>query len=125
MSQCPTHPTLTIFYEPQVELAQRDAQIVELSSLAEAVGVVSSRHGVGLASLCRQALGRDLRRPKALRCGDWRAEPLSVPQVQYAALDAVAGRQAMLALLQGRGKGAAIGAVEQCRDAGAELHSVP
>ena len=35
MSQCPTHPTLTIFYEPQVELAQRDAQIVELSSLAE------------------------------------------------------------------------------------------
>ena len=35
MSQCPTHPTLTFFYEPQVELAQRDAQIVELSSLAE------------------------------------------------------------------------------------------
>ena len=103
----------------------RCESLVELSSLAEAVGVVSSRHGVGLASLCRQVLGHDLRKPKALRCGDWRAEPLSEPQVQYAALDAVAGRQAMLALLQGRGKGATAGAVEQCRDAGAELHSVP
>ena len=67
------------------------ASTVELSALAQAVGVVQGRQGVGLASLSRLMLGCDLRKSKHLRCGDWRAEPLSAEQVEYAALDAIAG----------------------------------
>ena len=71
---------------------------VELSSLAQAAGLVHSRHGVGLASLTRLMLKRNLRKTKSLRCGDWRAPVLSPEQIEYAALDAVAGHKILAAI---------------------------
>eukprot|EP01043_Picozoa_sp_COSAG02_P036098 COSAG02_NODE_2625_length_8397_cov_2.746806_5_plen_490_part_00 len=73
---------------------------VELPSLAQAVGLVQSQHGVGLASLTRLMLQSDLRKTKSLRCGDWRAPILSVEQIEYAALDAVAGQKILGAVWQ-------------------------
>ena len=43
-------------------------------------------------------LKRNLRKTKALRCGDWRAPVLSAEQIEYAALDAVAGQQILAAV---------------------------
>ena len=74
------------------------ASTVELSALAQAVGMVEGKHGVGLASLSRLTLTRDLRKSKHLRCGDWRAEPLSEQQIEYGALDAIAGQRILAAL---------------------------
>ena len=79
---------------------------VELSSLAQAVGLVQGRHGVGLASLARLMLKSNLRKTKALRCGDWRASVLSAEQIEYAALDAVVGQKILAAVWEeGRGRG--------------------
>ena len=87
---------------------------VELSQLALGLNQVKGLHGVGLASLARLMLGRDLQKTHSLRCGDWRAEPLSPEQVEYAALDAVAGQQ-ILAALFGKGDSGAEGVVDWCR----------
>jgi hypothetical protein len=77
-------------------------RIVDLVDMACAVGVAGpSRHGLGLASLTRLTLQHELPKPKHLRCGDWRVEPLTQAQVEYAALDAIAGRR-IFAVLQER-----------------------
>ena len=87
---------------------------MELSQLALGLGLVQGLHGVGLASLSRLLLGRDLRKTHSIRCGDWRVEPLSSEQIEYAALDAVAGQQILAALFR-EGDGGAGGVVELCR----------
>eukprot|EP01050_Picozoa_sp_SAG11_P005972 SAG11_NODE_445_length_9408_cov_3.801590_4_plen_276_part_00 len=76
------------------------AGTVDLVALAQAVGVVQGRHGVGLASLSRLMIGCGLRKSKHLRCGDWRADPLSAEQIEYAALDAIAGQRILAALCE-------------------------
>ena len=68
--------------------------------MPRAILIYAGRHGVGLASLSRLLLGRDLRKTRQLRCGDWRAEPLSPAQVEYAALDAVAGQMILQVLCE-------------------------
>lgn len=63
-------------------------------------------------------LERDLRKTKSLRCGDWRAPVLSAEQIEYAALDAVAGQQILAAVWEhGRRRGTSAqtqGVVEFC-----------
>jgi ribonuclease D len=49
----------------------------------------------------RGLLACELPKPKHLRCGDWRAQPLSAEQLEYGALDAVAGQRCYAALLRG------------------------
>ena len=52
----------------------------------------------GLQALARMVLFRDLQKDLAVRCGDWTAAVLSDRQIEYAALDAVAGRAVLLQL---------------------------
>ena len=65
--------------------------ILELAPFAQ-------QKGAGLRTLCRTVLSRELPKVHSIRCGDWLAQPLSAEQVNYAALDAEAGRQLLVAL---------------------------
>lgn len=44
-----------------------------------------------LADLCRQILGLELPKPEGVRRGNWEKRPLTVDQLEYAALDSYAG----------------------------------
>ena len=64
------------------------AGALELAPIAAAVGHASG----GLSHLAREILaGFELKKPAAVRCGDWEAKHLSGAQVAYAATDAHVG----------------------------------
>ena len=54
----------------------------------------------GLSALTALFIGRSLSKPKAATKSDWRRCPLQERQMEYAALDAIASREVMVAMLE-------------------------
>ncbi len=100
----------SLLASPEVFLAgvgvTKDAQLLAdqygftVSGVLE-LAPMAQQKGAGLRTLCRTVLARELPKVHSIRCGDWLAQPLSAEQVEYAALDAEAGRQ-LLEMLCGR-----------------------
>lgn len=44
--------------------------------------------GYTLASLCKHVIGKTLRKPREIQCGNWSKPRLSIDMKEYAALDA-------------------------------------
>eukprot|EP00435_Cladocopium_sp_Y103_P048528 s781_g14.t1 len=65
---------------------------LDLSRLAAREGEVSSSQPLGLAALTQLLLGFELSKDPAIRRSNWGQRPLSQQQLEYAARDALAGR---------------------------------
>ena len=70
--------------------------VLELAPVASEL--LGNRKGAGLRALCRTILSKDLPKVYEIRCGDWLAQPLSDAAIEYAALDAEAGRLLLVSL---------------------------
>jgi len=78
---------------------------VDLSRLAQRLGLAAGGASIGLAALAERCLGHRLLKDPAVRCGDWAAEALSAAQLEYAARDAWAGCAVLAALHAAGGPG--------------------
>jgi 3'-5' exonuclease len=74
---------------------------VDLQPLAQELG--RAERGFGLATMAEETLGVLLDKQFDVRCGDWGMGELSAHQQNYAALDAWASREVLLALFSDHG----------------------
>eukprot|EP00040_Diaphanoeca_grandis_P012089 m.61648 g.61648 ORF g.61648 m.61648 type:complete len:643 (-) comp23017_c0_seq1:46-1974(-) len=68
---------------------------VDLQKIARALKL-DKDNGIGLQGLTKTVLGADLSKEHRIRCGDWGAGHLTQEQINYAAADAVVGREILL-----------------------------
>mmetsp|Transcript_40782 Transcript_40782/g.93903 ORF Transcript_40782/g.93903 Transcript_40782/m.93903 type:complete len:547 (-) Transcript_40782:27-1667(-) len=92
---------VSIAVDAQLMQKQYDISVrgcLDLSLLAAREGEVSGSQPVGLAALTKLLVGCDLPKDQAVRRSNWSQRPLKPEQVEYAARDALAGRDCALAL---------------------------
>ena len=88
---------------------------VDLSRLAMREGEVQSSQPVGLAALTHLLLGFDLPKDGAVRRSNWAQRPLTSEQLNYAARDALAGRDCAIAMAK-KHKALEVHVVDWCQD---------